>query len=132
ELDPELDPWHAVRTPRRNHGPARLPGGTYATPLARRLAAENGIDLAQLSPSGPHGRLVAHDVETALARLGRTATSAPVSARGAGAERVKALYAPGSYEEIPVDGMRRTIAERLIEAKQTIPHFYLSADVTLE
>jgi len=131
----ELDPFQAVRTPERNYGRARLPGGTYATPLARRLAAENGIDLAVLPPSGPHGRLVARDVESALAKLGRTpAAAAPQAAlaRGPGAERVKALYAPGSYDEVPLDGMRRTIATRLIEAKQTVPHFYLTADVMLE
>lgn len=130
-----LDPFHAVRTPERNFGPARLPGGTYVTPLARRLAAENGIDLGQLSPSGPHGRLIARDVESALAKLGRTpaiAAPQPALVRDAGAERVKALYEPGSYDEIPLDGMRRTIATRLIEAKQTIPHFYLTGDVMLE
>src|SRR6185436_18421820 len=86
--------------------------------------------------SGPHGRLVAHDVEGALAKLGRTpvsaAQAAPALARGPGADKVKALYAAGSYEEIPLDGMRRTIAARLVESKQTVPHFYLSGDVTLE
>jgi pyruvate dehydrogenase E2 component (dihydrolipoamide acetyltransferase) len=132
----ELDPFNAVRTPERNFGPARLAGGTHVTPLARRLAVENGIDLGALSPSGPRGRLVARDVETALTKLGRTpvtaARPAPALARGPGADKVKALYAPGSYEEIPLDGMRRTIASRLIEAKQTIPHFYLTGDVTLE
>jgi pyruvate dehydrogenase E2 component (dihydrolipoamide acetyltransferase) len=144
----ELDPFNAVRTPERNYGRAKLPGGTHVTPLARRLAVENGIDLGALSPSGPHGRLVARDVESALAKLGRTPVSAvasssavrdatakdaaPALARGPGADRVKALYAPGSYEEVPLDGMRRTIASRLMEAKQTIPHFYLTGDVTLE
>jgi pyruvate dehydrogenase E2 component (dihydrolipoamide acetyltransferase) len=147
----EHDPFHAVRTPERNFGRAKLPGGTHVTPLARRLAVENGIDLGALSPSGPHGRLVARDVETALAKLGRTPVSAvasssavrdatakdaaqpaPALARGPAADRVKALYEPGSYEEVPLDGMRRTIASRLMEAKQTIPHFYLTGDVTLE
>jgi pyruvate dehydrogenase E2 component (dihydrolipoamide acetyltransferase) len=131
-----LDPFNAVRTPERNFGNARLPGGTYVTPLARRLAVENGIDLGALSPSGPHGRLIARDVETALAKLGRMPAAAapqqPAVMRGPGADRVKALYDPGSYEEIPLDGMRRTIAARLIEAKQTVPHFYLTSDVTLE
>jgi pyruvate dehydrogenase E2 component (dihydrolipoamide acetyltransferase) len=131
-----LDPFNAVRTPERNFGPARLPGGTYVTPLARRLAAENGIDLGALSPSGPLGRLVASDIESALTKLGRTlvapAPQQPALTRGPGADRVKALYEPGSYEEIPLDGMRRTIAARLIEAKQTVPHFYLTSDVMLE
>jgi pyruvate dehydrogenase E2 component (dihydrolipoamide acetyltransferase) len=98
------------------------------SPLARRLAAQAGIDLAQLKPSGAHGRLLARDVETAVG------APTSVAARGAGpsAAKVKALYAPDSYEEVPLDAMRRTIAARLIEAKQTIPHFYLSADVTIE
>src|SRR5262249_36811935 len=58
----KLDPFFEVRTPERNYGPARLPGGRSVTPLARRLAAEGGIDLATISPSGPHGRIVARDV----------------------------------------------------------------------
>src|SRR5689334_577682 len=61
----ELDPFFEVRTPARNYGPARLAGGRSVTPLARRLAVERGIDLARLSPSGPHGRIVARDVEAA-------------------------------------------------------------------
>src|SRR5262249_7754549 len=61
----KLDPFFEVRTPQRNYGPARLAGGRSATPLARRLAAEGGIDLAAVSPSGPHGRIVARDVEAA-------------------------------------------------------------------
>src|SRR5882762_10565602 len=61
----ELDPFFEVRTPARNYGPARLPGGRRVTPLARRLAAEGGIDLAKISPSGPHGRIFARDVEAA-------------------------------------------------------------------
>jgi pyruvate dehydrogenase E2 component (dihydrolipoamide acetyltransferase) len=132
----DYDPFNAVRTPARNYGKARLAGGTRVTPLARRLAVENSIDLGALSPSGPHGRLVARDVEKELARQGRTPVSAaqpaPALARGPGADKVKALYAPGSYEEIPLDGMRRTIAARLVESKQTVPHFYLTADVNLE
>jgi pyruvate dehydrogenase E2 component (dihydrolipoamide acetyltransferase) len=124
----KLDPFREVRTPERNYGPARLPSGTAVTPLARRLAGEAGIDLARITPSGPHGRIVARDVETAVA-------GAPArGARGAAssADRIKALYEPGSYEEIPLDSMRRTIAARLIEAKQTIPHFYLTADVVID
>jgi pyruvate dehydrogenase E2 component (dihydrolipoamide acetyltransferase) len=123
-----LDPFREVRTPERNWGPARLPSGAVVTPLARRLAGEAGIDLTGIGPSGPHGRIVALDVETAVAaRAGRLARPAAPSP-----DRIKALYAPGSYEEIPLDSMRRTIAARLMEAKQTIPHFYLSADVAME
>jgi len=123
-----LDPFREVRTPERNYGSARLASGVAVSPLARRLAAQAGIDLAQLKPSGAHGRLMARDVESAIG------APAPSAARAAGpsAAKVKALYDPGSYEEVPLDAMRRTIAARLIEAKQTIPHFYLSADVTIE
>ena len=125
----KLDPFFEVRTPDRNFGPARLSGGVTVTPLARRLAAESGIDLSRLSGSGPHGRIVAHDVETAP-RPAR----APLAARSEGpsADEVKALFAPDAYEEVPLDGMRRTIAARLTQAIQTIPHFYLTADVEID
>jgi pyruvate dehydrogenase E2 component (dihydrolipoamide acetyltransferase) len=128
----KLDPFREVRTPERNFGPAKLPGGTRVTPLARRLAAEAGIDPGKLSPSGPHGRVVARDVE-AVAAKAAPAPAAAQSVKPAGdAARVMALYEPGSFEEVPLDNMRRIIAARLIEAKQTIPHFYLSADATIE
>ena len=117
----ERDPFHVVMTPERNYGPAKLPGGTAITPLARRLAGERGIDLARVSGSGPHGRIVARDIEGA-------APATPVMASGASAAQVKALYADTSYDEVPLDPMRATIAKRLVEAKQTIPHFYLTAD----
>jgi pyruvate dehydrogenase E2 component (dihydrolipoamide acetyltransferase) len=125
----KLDPFFEVRTPDRNFGPARLSGGVTVTPLARRLAAESGIDLAHLSGSGPHGRIVARDVATAP-RPAR----APLAARteGPSADEVKALFAPDAYEEMPLDGMRRTIAARLTQAIQTIPHFYLTADVDID
>jgi len=127
----KLDPFREVRTPERNFGPARLAGGTAVTPLARRLAAESGIDLGQISPSGPHGRIVARDVETLRAKTAQAAR-APAAKSAGDAERVLALYDPGSYEEVPLDNMRRIIATRLTEATQTVPHFYLSADVTIE
>jgi pyruvate dehydrogenase E2 component (dihydrolipoamide acetyltransferase) len=125
----KLDPFFEVRTPDRNFGPARLSGGVTVTPLARRLAAESGIDLSRLSGSGPHGRIVAHDVETAP-RPARTPFAA--RAEGPSADEVKALFAPDAYEEVPLDGMRRTIAARLTQAIQTIPHFYLTADVEID
>jgi pyruvate dehydrogenase E2 component (dihydrolipoamide acetyltransferase) len=117
-----LDPFRAVRTPERNYGPAKLTTGAFTTPLARRLADERGIDLTRVSGSGPHGRIVAGDVEKA-------APGGPAMAPGASAAQVKALYEGVAYEEVPLDSMRRTIARRLIEAKQTIPHFYLTADM---
>jgi pyruvate dehydrogenase E2 component (dihydrolipoamide acetyltransferase) len=117
-----LDPFREVRTPERNFGPAKLSSGTFTTPLARRLAGERGIDLSRVTGSGPHGRIVAQDVE-------RAAPAAPAMATAASVAQVKALYEGVAYEEIPLDSMRRTIAKRLAEAKQTIPHFYLTADM---
>lgn len=125
----KLDPFFEVRTPARNYGPARLPGGMRVTPLARRLAAEGGIDLGKISPSGPHGRIVARDVEGALAVSPRAAPAA--APLGLGLNEVKALYRNVPFEEVPLDGMRKTIAARLVLAKQTIPHFYLTADVEI-
>jgi len=122
----KLDPFFEVRTPERNYGPARLAGGATVTPLARRLAGDAGIDLTRLTGSGPHGRIVARDVASALAHRG-----APGAAAAPNAERIMALYRNTPFEEIPLDSMRRTIAARLIEAKQTIPHFYLTADLDI-
>jgi pyruvate dehydrogenase E2 component (dihydrolipoamide acetyltransferase) len=116
-----MDPFHAVRTPERNYGPAKLASGTTVTPLARRLAGERGIDLTRISGSGPHGRIVAADVERAV-----PGAAPPAIATAA---QVKVLYEGVAYEEVPLDSMRRTIATRLVEAKQTIPHFYLTADL---
>ena len=120
----KLDPFFEVRTPDRNYGPARLAGGAEVTPLARRLAAGAGIDLARVTGSGPHGRIVARDIDVA-SRTGR----ALVPAVGAG--EVMALYRDAAFEEVPLSGMRKTIAARLMLAKQTIPHFYLTADVEI-
>ncbi len=121
---PNMDPLREVRTPERNFGPARI-GGATVTPLARRLAGERGIGLAQIKGSGPHGRIVAADVEKALPSRGAT------MATGASAAQVKALFEGVAYEEVPLDSMRATIARRLVEAKQTIPHFYLTADIEI-
>ena len=125
----KLDPFFEVRTPERNFGPARLPGGIAVTPLARRLASETGIDLSRVSGSGPHGRIVARDIESAP-----RPSPAPLAARteGPSADEIKALFAPDAYEEVPLDGMRRTIAARLTQAIQTIPHFHLTTDVEID
>ncbi|HTK33804.1 MAG TPA: dihydrolipoamide acetyltransferase family protein [Caulobacteraceae bacterium] len=120
-----MDPWREVRTPERNYGAAKLPGGATVTPLARRLAGERGIDLARISGTGPRGRIVARDVENAAPARGLAI------ATGASTAQVKALFDGIAYEEVPLDSMRRTIATRLIEAKQTIPHFYLTADIDI-
>ena len=122
--------------------PAKSDGGrSFASPLARRLAKEAGLDLSAIKGSGPHGRIVEKDVEAA--RKGGGAKAAPAAApaakpaaaplaAGPSDEAVKKLFAPGSYEEIPHDGMRKTIARRLTEAKQTIPHFYVTVDCELD
>ncbi len=119
-----MDPFREVNSPERNFGPAKLASGAFTTPLARRLAGERGIDLNRIAGSGPRGRVVASDVERAAPFGGAMAT-------GATAAQVKALYEGIVYEEVPLDSMRRTIAKRLIEAKQTIPHFYLTADIEI-
>jgi pyruvate dehydrogenase E2 component (dihydrolipoamide acetyltransferase) len=134
----KLDPFFEVHTPERNFGSARLSGGITVTPLARRRAAEAGIDVSHISGSGPHGRIVARDVEqvmhvtqpslTALAR----ATVITALQSDATAAQVKALYPSDSYEEVQLDGMRRTIAARLTQAIQTIPHFYLTTDIAID
>jgi pyruvate dehydrogenase E2 component (dihydrolipoamide acetyltransferase) len=121
----KLEPFREVRTPERNFGPARLAGGVVVTPLARRLAGEAGIDLSGITGSGPHGRIVAHDVEQATSAKARPAL-------GPGVEQIKALYAERPFDELPLDNMRRTIARRLTEAVQTIPHFYLTADTDID
>jgi pyruvate dehydrogenase E2 component (dihydrolipoyllysine-residue acetyltransferase) len=123
-----LDPFFEVRTPQRNYGPARLPGGASVTPLARRLAGEAGIDLSQLRGSGPRGRIVARDIAAAPQAVG---PATAMSVTGSSAAEIKALFEPGSYEEVPLDGMRRTIAARLTQAAQTIPQFYLTADADI-
>jgi pyruvate dehydrogenase E2 component (dihydrolipoamide acetyltransferase) len=123
---PNMTPFREVRTPEHNYGPARLAGGAMVTPLARRLAGERGIDLARVTGSGPRGRIVARDVERAAPGAAPAALAV-----GASAAQVKALYEGIAYQEVPLDSMRRTIATRLIEATQTIPHFYLTADIDI-
>jgi len=117
--------------------PARDGTRVFASPLARRIAADQGLDLAQITGSGPHGRIVKADV------LGNTATApAPTSApapapaaalaTGPTADAVARMYEGREYEEIPLNGMRKIIAARLTEAKQSIPHFYLRRDIKLD
>ncbi|KIC43053.1 branched-chain alpha-keto acid dehydrogenase subunit E2 [Ruegeria sp. ANG-R] len=119
--------------------PAKADGGRiFASPLARRIAAQKGLDLAQIAGSGPHGRIVKADVESATAAPttapAPAAATAPAAAAPAGpsADAVAKMYETREYEEIKLDGMRKTIAARLSEAKQTIPHFYLRRDIKLD
>jgi pyruvate dehydrogenase E2 component (dihydrolipoamide acetyltransferase) len=110
-------------------------GRTFASPLARRIAKEAGLDVAAIKGSGPHGRVVERDVQGAIAEGPKVQASSPprqAFVPGLSDEIVKAYFEPGTYEEVPHDTMRRTIARRLAEAKQTIPHFYLTVDCELD
>ncbi len=108
----------------------------FASPLARRLAKEAGIDITAMSGSGPHGRIVQADVEKARSEgvPGKAAASEAGAAMAAGmsGDEVRGLYDEDAYEVMPLDGMRRTVAARLTEAKQTVPHFYLTVDCQLD
>ena len=128
---PRLDPFREVRTPERNYGRAKGPNGVAVTPLARRLAATAGLDLAQVVGRGTRGRITRRDVEALLRQGDRDAPPAPAP-EPAAARDVAAAYRDRPYQEIPLDRMRRTIARRLTEAVQTIPHFHLTTDVAVE
>ena len=111
----------------------------FATPLARRIAADKGIDLSSMTGSGPHGRIIKADVENASAAPktasgpASTASSQPATiAQGPSTDQGIAMYEGRTFEEVKLDGMRKTIAARLTEAKQSVPHFYLRRDIELD
>jgi pyruvate dehydrogenase E2 component (dihydrolipoamide acetyltransferase) len=113
----------------KGNGHARI----FSSPLARRLAKDAGIDLARIIGSGPHGRVIARDVEDAKSGKGLKAPAAapgaaPSIAPAMSDQQILALFEPGSYDIVPHDGMRRTIAQRLTAATQSIPTFYLTID----
>tara|TARA_R110002124_G_scaffold63350_22_gene173240 strand:- start:12813 stop:14213 length:1401 start_codon:yes stop_codon:yes gene_type:complete len=129
--------------PAASPAPAKSTGGkVFASPLARRMAKEAGIDVAAISGSGPKGRVVKTDVEAA--KSGKTplnaAAAAPAGAPASGGAaatgmtkaQVLALYEEGTYELVPNDGMRKVVAARLTESKQTVPHFYLNLDCRID
>jgi pyruvate dehydrogenase E2 component (dihydrolipoamide acetyltransferase) len=136
----------AAATPASAASPAPVAAGgprVFASPLARRIAAEKGLDLTKVAGTGPHGRIVKADVEAAkpgvVSSLAPTTAAAPAPAKaatsmptGMATETVLKMYADREFVEVPLDGMRRTIAARLTEAKQTIPHFYLRRSVRLD
>jgi pyruvate dehydrogenase E2 component (dihydrolipoamide acetyltransferase) len=115
------------------HGAARI----FSSPLARRLAKDAGIDLGRVQGTGPHGRVIARDIAAAKSGQGLRAPSAPAAPGAApppaiapsmSDQQIRALYEDGSYDFVPHDSMRRTIAQRLTASTQTIPHFYLTLD----
>ncbi len=130
-------------TPKREETPkpVRQKGErVFASPLAKRIAADSGIDLSQIKGSGPHGRIVKADVAglSGSAIAGQLNTR-PVTSAQAGAKAgtqdgagVRAFYEAGSYDEVPLDGMRKAIARRLTQSKQEIPHYYLTIDCVLD
>jgi pyruvate dehydrogenase E2 component (dihydrolipoamide acetyltransferase) len=116
-------------------------GRIFASPLARRLAKAAGVDIGRIPGTGPHGRIIARDVEAA--KSGGTALRAPAPGAGAGTavplppptpsdDKIRALFEPGSYDVVPHDNIRKIIAQRLVMAKQTIPHFYLTITCTID
>jgi pyruvate dehydrogenase E2 component (dihydrolipoamide acetyltransferase) len=136
--------------PTKANGAGGGQGRVFASPLAKRIAKDAGLDLGRVQGSGPHGRIVEKDVRAAMQGGGAKAapagaaaasgpaapapapTSKPAAAPSMGDEQVKKMFAQGSYEEIPHDGMRKTIARRLTEARQTIPQFYLTMDCEID
>ncbi|HUD88689.1 MAG TPA: pyruvate dehydrogenase complex dihydrolipoamide acetyltransferase [Xanthobacteraceae bacterium] len=121
----------------RTNGHGAGPSGTnriFSSPLARRLAKEAGIELGRIQGSGPHGRVIARDVAAAKSGQGLRAPAAPGAAPAPAIatsmsdQQIRALYEDGSYDFVPHDGMRRTIAQRLTASVQTVPHFYLTID----
>ncbi len=124
--------------------PAKSDGNrVFASPLARRLAREAGLDLSVVSGTGPHGRVVKSDIEKAVASGGTKAAPAPAAAasaaapapalgKGAGDDAVLKLFEQGSYEVLPHDGMRKTIASRLLESHQTVPSYFVSMDCEID
>jgi pyruvate dehydrogenase E2 component (dihydrolipoamide acetyltransferase) len=128
----------AAPKPQAAPQPAPSGGRVFASPLAKRLAKEAGIDLSRIQGSGPHGRIIQRDVEGAKSGKGLKSAGAPAAAPSAPSiapsmsdQQIRALFEEGSYEVVPHDGMRRTIAQRLTQSMQTIPHFYLTMDCNI-
>src|SRR5262249_1547467 len=111
------------------HGANRV----FASPLARRLAKEAGVDLVRVQGSGPHGRVIARDIDVAKSGKGLAAPAAgtPLAVQAPSDDKIRALFEPGSYDVVPHDNVRKVIARRLVEAKLTIPHFYLTLDCNI-
>ncbi|MCF2872232.1 pyruvate dehydrogenase complex dihydrolipoamide acetyltransferase [Octadecabacter sp. G9-8] len=130
----------AAAAPAPTAAPSKDGSRLFATPLARRIARDKGLDLASITGSGPHGRIIKADVENATAQPAAAAapatatsdTPAAALATGPSTAQVTAMYEGRTFEEVKLDGMRKIIAARLTEAKQTVPHFYLRRDIQLD
>ena len=110
----------------------------FSSPLARRLAKDAGVDVNRVQGSGPHGRVIARDIEDVKSGKGLRAPGAAAAPAGGATiapsmsdNQIRALYEEGSYDFVPHDGMRRTIAQRLTASVQTVPHFYLTMDCSI-
>ncbi|RYG91938.1 pyruvate dehydrogenase complex dihydrolipoamide acetyltransferase [Loktanella sp. IMCC34160] len=140
--DAKAAPEGVAATPAPAAPKAADGGRIFASPLARRIAAQKGVDLAAVKGSGPHGRVVKADVENAQPGAAAAPASAPAAAPAAAAPAAMAsgpstdlvlkTYEGRPFEEVKLDGMRKTIAARLTEAKQSVPHFYLRRDIQLD
>jgi pyruvate dehydrogenase E2 component (dihydrolipoamide acetyltransferase) len=114
------------------HGTQHGANRVFASPLARRLAKTAGIELNRIRGSGPHGRIIARDVEAARSGQGLApAAAASFALPVPSDDKIRALFEPGSYDVVPHDNIRKVIARRLVEAKLTIPHFYLTLDCNI-
>jgi pyruvate dehydrogenase E2 component (dihydrolipoamide acetyltransferase) len=142
---PEQPPAKAQSAPEAQPAPARGNGRISASPLARRMAQQAGLDLAAITGSGPQGRIVKADIEAALSadrgapaparpavQPARAPSVAPAAPPQLSKERVLALAGNPPYTERPLTAMRRVIARRLTESKQTVPHFYLTVDCEID
>jgi pyruvate dehydrogenase E2 component (dihydrolipoamide acetyltransferase) len=131
---PSVPPRAVPATPAS--APVSQGNRVFASPLAKRLAKETNVDIARVQGSGPHGRVIARDIETAksggMLKAPAAVTGASALAQPPSDDKIKALFEPGSYEIIPHDNIRKIIARRLVEAKQTIPHFYLTVDCIID
>jgi len=133
-------PEPAKTEPAKQEAPKQEGERIFASPLARRVAKEKGLDLKSVKGSGPKGRIILRDVEAAEAapkQAAAPAQQAPAAApapkpAGPSDDVTLKLFDPDSYELIPHDGMRKTIARRLTESKQTVPHFYVTVDVEID
>jgi pyruvate dehydrogenase E2 component (dihydrolipoamide acetyltransferase) len=134
-----------VEAPVLTTAPAPTPASgvarVFASPLARRIASQNSVEISSVPGSGPHGRIVKRDVEAAISNgsaatsvkgAGKPASAAPSAVPAMADDAIMSMFPEGSYDIEPHDGMRKIIAQRLTQAKQTIPHFYLSVDVCLD